>query len=85
MNRTVLSLLTFIALSMGTASAQSCCETEKEVCTPKVCCPATPSCCAEDKTSDAKIESDKTKKQPTKSNINKAIAKEEVVTVEPKK
>lgn len=83
MNKTVLTLLTFIALSMGTASAQSCCKAEKEVCKPKVCCPTTPSCCEEDKTSDAAIESNnETKNQRTKSNINKAIApKKEVATV----
>ena len=86
MKKTVLTLLTLTGLSMGTASAQSCCTTAKEICKPKVCCPSTPNCCAADKASDRNIVSNNGENKNKKLIINQAITlNKEVGIVEHKK
>jgi len=85
MKKTILTVLTFIGLSMGTANAQSCCTTQKEECKPKVCCPTISKCCEDDKSSLDSKEA-KNKAYTVKTINNKTVArKEEVAVVEPKK
>ncbi len=75
MKKVLFTTLTLAGLSMGTASAQNCCTTEKEECEPKVCCVTTSECCEDDAATYTPQKSKQNKKRANK----KAIARKEIV------
>ncbi len=85
MKKVLFTLLAFVGLLMS-VQTQSCCTTQKENCKPKTCCPSTPKCCENDKSTSNIGETKKKKVSKTKTITNKTNAvKKEVAIVEPKK